>query len=734
MIEHHGTTFEVVDKQTFPATTSPFSCIGVIGTAQNANHNLIPFDKPILIHGFDKTLISALGDSGTLPVAVQAILSQGHAPPIVVIRVRSTLSSYRNYKEKLNYQKQTEILVINRNPDNNKDRISKDRITSLHKVFQGDQEFKYNEDWQYKNNHLIWNEFNVVVELVKNHNSILQLDGEYAVLPNQQTKQQSNLLFTLELTNPDGKDVEIEYKKVDTRYIIDVLELSEIDNGNIIDADHYKFNVDQGYLEWQTDNSITLGTKLRCTLKLSKRPKDDTDYNLIATYLPLSTKSSIITKSQHTVEFISESLVDILNVQDNQENEIDPTAYKKEDGKIIWHVKSNLFSIKTNAEADDISEFTTLSNIKVTGIKHAQQPLIYIEEIDWQYDNNNKTIKWIKPDSKPEVNDELEITIEESSAPAEGEKYLVHYSYDNTELSSINKIIGGVYDDEYHGLHSFLIASQEVKIKPRTIAAPGFSHILSVGKLMEEIAEQIGAVAVVDCPDNENDAVKFQQSFESNRVYLCYPKTKFYNPKVNGLDEFPSSIIAGGVMSRELDIKPNRSPSNKDAGWSRGTTKKLPDHNQVNSKVQHLNRLAINCLVSGNSIVGGFYFFGNRASNGDFITKIRTIDYMVEEITNVLAKQRTIDETINKKFLIKLNSDLNFIAVDLKETDIIFYPESIDPIQILLEDNTIANLNEGRFVFRLNFTDLKPAEQIHGKLILDMNYYGNLIQEAIQKI
>lgn len=78
----HGVN--VIEITSGPKTvrTSKSSVIGVIGTAPEANNEVFPLNKPVLIAG----KAAKLGKKGTLPEAVNAIFSQIGAT-VVVIRI-----------------------------------------------------------------------------------------------------------------------------------------------------------------------------------------------------------------------------------------------------------------------------------------------------------------------------------------------------------------------------------------------------------------------------------------------------------------------------------------------------------------------------------------------------------------------------------------------------------------------------------------------------------------------
>ncbi|GHT93726.1 bacteriophage protein [Alphaproteobacteria bacterium] len=81
----HGVSVVEVDSGPRSIRGTSSSVIGIVGTAENADAEAFPLNKPVLISG-SLTEAAKLGISGTLPSAINGIFAQGGAN-IVVIRV-----------------------------------------------------------------------------------------------------------------------------------------------------------------------------------------------------------------------------------------------------------------------------------------------------------------------------------------------------------------------------------------------------------------------------------------------------------------------------------------------------------------------------------------------------------------------------------------------------------------------------------------------------------------------
>lgn len=81
----HGVEVVQIDTGARPIRTVRSSVIGLIGTAPGADENVFPLNTPVLIAG-NRTEAALLGETGTLPTAIDGIFDQAGAV-VVVIRV-----------------------------------------------------------------------------------------------------------------------------------------------------------------------------------------------------------------------------------------------------------------------------------------------------------------------------------------------------------------------------------------------------------------------------------------------------------------------------------------------------------------------------------------------------------------------------------------------------------------------------------------------------------------------
>ena len=84
-VYNHGVRVVELDVGSRPIKTVESAVIGIVGTAPEADANAFPLNKPVLVIG-DRTQAAKLGETGTLPQAMDAILDQT-TPFIVVVRI-----------------------------------------------------------------------------------------------------------------------------------------------------------------------------------------------------------------------------------------------------------------------------------------------------------------------------------------------------------------------------------------------------------------------------------------------------------------------------------------------------------------------------------------------------------------------------------------------------------------------------------------------------------------------
>lgn len=194
-----------------------------------------------------------------------------------------------------------------------------------------------------------------------------------------------------------------------------------------------------------------------------------------------------------------------------------------------------------------------------------------------------------------------------------------------------------------------------VLTKARLLAAPGFSHTLSVASALNQAASVLNGRAFVDAPNASVEAaIEYKANFagDTDRVSVHYPNYYIDHPAVTGtLLSVPASAFLVGSQSRvdknDGQGNPHVSLSNKQIRGIAGLTRPV-EHTVVNlgetngeSTAQWLNENDVMTTIRE----GGWRAYGNTQANGDFLCVQRTADYILE--SSVLALVWAIDKAIN---------------------------------------------------------------------------------------
>ena len=179
-------------------------------------------------------------------------------------------------------------------------------------------------------------------------------------------------------------------------------------------------------------------------------------------------------------------------------------------------------------------------------------------------------------------------------------------------------IIGGVDDDteKRTGLQAFLDARNAIKVTPRILAAPGFSHELAVGTEMNSLAQRLKAVAIVDGPNTTDAAaISARENYGSDRVYVVDPWVKVWDVIQKKEVVQPTSARVAGLISKMDNARgwwwsPSNQVIDGIVGTARGVDFELSD---VNCRANHLNEHEVTTIVHEN----GYRLWGNRTCSTD---------------------------------------------------------------------------------------------------------------------
>jgi phage tail sheath protein FI len=280
------------------------------------------------------------------------------------------------------------------------------------------------------------------------------------------------------------------------------------------------------------------------------------------------------------------------------------------------------------------------------------------------------------------------------------------------------------------GVHALLKAEPQLGLKPRLIAAPGFTS--GDGETANPVvAELIGvldklrAVAFVDGPDTTDaDALAYRALIASQRVYVVDPKVMVYDTTAAATVARPASARFAGVQAR-VDVKLGfwHSLSNKAINGIVGVSRTVTYPAQSNL----LNQAHVGTIVNLGS---GFLTWGNRPATSDdlwaFLCVRRTADFINEAIEK--AYLEFVDKPFSKANLRFMLESGNAALRTFKEDGAILGGRVwIDEAQ-----NEPTEMAAGKITFSLDFEPPAPMEDIRFTAHRNIEYYLELTRDALK--
>lgn len=272
-------------------------------------------------------------------------------------------------------------------------------------------------------------------------------------------------------------------------------------------------------------------------------------------------------------------------------------------------------------------------------------------------------------------------------------------------------VIGGVDNDtgKRTGLQAFLDARNAIKVTPRILAAPGFSHELAVGTEMNSLAQRLKAVAIVDGPNTTDAAaISARENYGSDRVYVVDPWVKVWDVAQKKEVVQPASARVAGLISKMDNARgwwwsPSNQVIDGIVGTARGIDFELSD---VNCRANHLNEHEVATIVHES----GYRLWGNRSCSKDpktaFLCVRRSADMIAESI--LYAHLWAVDRGITKTYLEDVRDGVRAYIRHLKKVGALIGGDCwVDP-----EINTPDQIAQGIVYWDYDFTPVYPAEHL----------------------
>lgn len=230
-----------------------------------------------------------------------------------------------------------------------------------------------------------------------------------------------------------------------------------------------------------------------------------------------------------------------------------------------------------------------------------------------------------------------------------GQTVKVSYDYADPTKVLASDIIGTVNSSGRRtGMQAWKDCYNLMGFFPKILIAPGYCTQNSVASELNVLASALRAIAIVDAPigttfaqaiagRGPNGTINF--NYSSERMILCYPHLKRYDPATNQevLEPY-SQRLAGVIAAKDMERGYWWSPSNTEIKGITGIERPLTAMiNDPNSEVNLLNEAGI--VTVFNSFGSGLRTWGNRSAAWpsvthpkNFINVRRTADVLHESI------------------------------------------------------------------------------------------------------
>lgn len=262
------------------------------------------------------------------------------------------------------------------------------------------------------------------------------------------------------------------------------------------------------------------------------------------------------------------------------------------------------------------------------------------------------------------------ITRVKDGAIAAGAVLKVSYDYADPSKITAADIIGAVNAaGNRTGLKALQDTYNRFGFFAKLLIAPGFCTQNSVASAMAAMADKLDAIAYVDAPIGTSFAqaqagrgpaggINFNTS--SDRVRLCYPHVKVYDPATNDTRLEPLSARAAGLRAKVDNDKGFWwSSSNQELAGVIGVERQLTAMiDDPQSEVNLLNEQGITTVFS--SFGSGFRLWGNRTAAWPTVSHMRnfenvrrtgdvineSIRYFSQQFIDMPLNQATIDALV----------------------------------------------------------------------------------------
>ena len=269
-------------------------------------------------------------------------------------------------------------------------------------------------------------------------------------------------------------------------------------------------------------------------------------------------------------------------------------------------------------------------------------------------------------------------------------------------------IIGGVLaSGQRTGLQALLDGKSMHNAQPKLLIAPGHSSTQAVATAMDGLAGKLRAIAIVDGPNTTDEAVMaYAENFGSKRVYLVDPGVQYWDTITSATIDAPGSAWVAGLFAwTDAEYGYWASPSNKEFVGITGTTRPIEYlDGDATCRANLLNNANIATIIRD----GGYRLWGNRTLSSDpkwsFVTRVRTCDILMDAVQ--AGHKWAVDRSITKTYVKDVTEGLQAFMRDEKTRGALINFEVYADTEL----NTASQIMQGKFYWRIRFTDVPPAE------------------------
>jgi phage tail sheath protein FI len=271
-----------------------------------------------------------------------------------------------------------------------------------------------------------------------------------------------------------------------------------------------------------------------------------------------------------------------------------------------------------------------------------------------------------------------------------------------------SSVIGGTTGTGMRtGLQSLLDAKSRFNVQPRLLIAPGFSARQPVATAMDALASKLRAIGIIDGPNTTDEAaLAYAGNFGSKRLYMVDPGVRTWDTTANAEVDAPASAFVAGLFAyTDAQYGYWASPSNKEFVGITGTGRPIEFlDNDPSCRANLLNEARIATIIRD----GGYRLWGNRTLSADpkwsFVTRVRTLDILMDAAQ--AGHKWAVDRGITKTYVHDVTEGLQAFMRDQRNAGaLINFEVYADPVL-----NTASQIEQGRVVWNVRFTDVIPAE------------------------